>query len=127
MSEIRKDDIVEDFHGTKVADPYRWLEDPESEETKQWIQQMNEKSDEYFSATTTREEDKEKLEELWDYPKFSVPRIVNKRLFYQRNDGLQNQAILYMKDETGEERIIIDPNLLSDDGTVAMTNYFISH
>lgn len=127
MIKTRKDNIVEDFHGTKVADPYRWLEDPESEETKQWIQQMNEKSDEYFSATTTREEDKEKLEELWDYPKFSVPRIVNKRLFYQRNDGLQNQAILYMKDETGEERIIIDPNLLSDDGTVAMTNYFISH
>lgn len=123
----KKDKIIDDFHGTKVADPYRWLEDPESADTKQWVKAMGEQCDTYFSQMNTKEVDKEKLEQLWDYPKYFVPQKVNKRLFYQRNDGLQNQAVLYMKDETGEEKVMIDPNSLSDDGTVAMTNYFISN
>lgn len=122
----RKDNIVEDFHGTKVADPYRWLENPDSEETKQWVEAIGEQCDTYFSQTNTKEGDQKSLEKLFDYPKFFVPKKVNNRLFFQRNEGLQNQAILYMTDEN-EEKVIIDPNKLSDDGTVAMTNYFISN
>ncbi|HWO76445.1 MAG TPA: prolyl oligopeptidase family serine peptidase [Bacillus sp. (in: firmicutes)] len=125
MTVIYKSNIVEDFHGTKVADPYRWLEDPNCEEAKQWTQEIKEKCDAYFQDTTSREEDKARLTELWNYPKYFVPKRVKNRLFYLKNDGLQNQAVLYKKD--GEkESILIDPNQLSDDGTVAMTNYSIS-
>ncbi|HLS35139.1 MAG TPA: prolyl oligopeptidase family serine peptidase [Bacillota bacterium] len=126
MVKARKDDVVENFHGTKVADPYRWLEDPESEETKAWVQSIGEKCRAYFESTTTREEDETRLKELFDYSKLSVPKMVENRLFYLRNDGLQNQAVLYMK-ENDEEKILIDPNKLSEDGTTAMSNYFISH
>lgn len=126
MSEIRKDDIIEDFHGTKVADPYRWLEDPKSEDTKQWVKHWQKECDTYFSGARTKKEDMERLEELFDYPKFSAPRFVEGKFFYLRNEGLQNQAVLYVKDGSGEKELI-DPNSLSEDGTVAMTNYFISH
>ncbi|MBS4171772.1 prolyl oligopeptidase family serine peptidase [Bacillus sp. FJAT-49736] len=125
MLTIKKSNIVEDFHGTKVADPYRWLEDPDLAETKEWGNWMSEQCDAYFEETTTREKDRERLTELWNYPKFFVPKKVKNRLFYQKNDGLQNQAVLYMK-EGGKESVLIDPNTLSEDGTVAMTNYSFS-
>jgi prolyl oligopeptidase len=122
---IKKSDIVEDFHGTKVADPYRWLEESTSQETIDWGNRMTEQSDSYFAQTSTREKDRERLTELWNYPKFFVPKKVNNCLFYQKNDGLQNQAVLFMK-EGNEETVLIDPNTLSEDGTVAMTNYSFS-
>ncbi|WP_170006212.1 prolyl oligopeptidase family serine peptidase [Bacillus fonticola] len=125
MISTKKGEIVEDFHGTAVADPYRWLEDPQSEETIAWGAEMAKQCDAYFAQTSTREKDKKRLAELWDYPKFFVPQQVNDRLFYQKNDGLQNQAVLYMKDGENES-VLIDPNTLSDDGTVAMTRYSFS-
>lgn len=127
MVVARKDSIVEDFHGTKVADPYRWLEDPTSEETKEWVQAMGEDCDAYFSDGDVRREDKERLTELWDYEKFAVPKKVNGRLFFQQNPGLQNQAVLYMQDEGEEPVELIDPNTLSDDGTVALIHYTVSN
>lgn len=125
MQTYKKSDIVEDFHGTKVADPYRWLEDPTSEYTKQWVAEMNKQCQTYFEQTSTKEEDRNRLTQLWNYPKFFVPKKVEGRLFYQKNDGLQNQAVLYVKDGENES-VLIDPNTLSDDGTVAMTNYSFS-
>ncbi|WP_062109987.1 prolyl oligopeptidase family serine peptidase [Bacillus niameyensis] len=122
----RKDDIVEDFHGTKVADPYRWLEDPTSEETKEWVKAIGEHRNSYFAKSETSDADKKRLEELWDYPKVSVPKKVKGRLFYSKNSGLQNQPVLYVKDGD-EEVVLIDPNTLSEDGTVAMTSTSISH
>ncbi|MDQ0253580.1 prolyl oligopeptidase [Evansella vedderi] len=124
MLKTRKSDIMEDFHGTKVADPYRWLEDANSEETISWGKDIEEECKKYFS-TTEREEDRNRLTELWNYPKFFVPKQVENQLFYQKNNGLENQAVLYRKD--GKiEKVVIDPNLLSTDGTVAMTNYSFS-
>ncbi len=127
MVVARKDTIVEDFHGTKVADPYRWLEDPNSDETKEWVQGMGKDCEAYFSDGDVREEDKERLTKLWDYEKFGVPKKVNGRLFFQKNTGLQNQAVLYMQDEGEEPVAFIDPNTLSDDGTVALINYGVSN
>jgi len=125
MITIKKSDIVEDFHGTKVADPYRWLEDSTSQDTIDWGKWMSEQSDAYFEQISTREKDRERLTELFNYPKYFVPKKVKNRLFYQKNDGLQNQAVLYMK-EGEKETVLIDPNTLSEDGTVAMTNYSFS-
>ncbi|MCU9613556.1 prolyl oligopeptidase family serine peptidase [Caldibacillus lycopersici] len=125
MKIIHKSNIVEDFHGTKVADPYRWLEDATSKETIAWSEEQNRKSAEYFSHSPNAEEDRKRLTDLWDYPKHFVPKKVKNILFYQKNDGLQNQAILYQFVD-GEESIVLDPNLLSDDGTVALSNYSIS-
>ncbi|WML49037.1 prolyl oligopeptidase family serine peptidase [Neobacillus sp. PS3-34] len=122
---IKKDNIVEDFHGTMVVDPYRWLEDPNSKETIQWGKELGEKCEAYFKDTSTREEDKTRLTELWNYPKLFVPKRVKDKLFYQKNDGLQNQAVMYKKDGE-EDTVLLDPNKLSDDGTVAMTNYAFS-
>lgn len=125
MVTIKKDNIVEDYHGTKVADPYRWLEDPDSEHAVEWSKWMGEQCHTYFSETTTRDADRKRLGELWNYPKYFVPKVVKGQLYYQKNDGLQNQAILFRKD--GEiDTVIIDPNKLSEDGTVAMTNYSFS-
>ncbi|WP_010098304.1 prolyl oligopeptidase family serine peptidase [Ornithinibacillus scapharcae] len=125
MVTIKKDNIIEDYHGTKVADPYRWLEDPDSEQSLEWSQWMGEQCYTYFSTTTTRNADRKRLEELWNYPKYFVPKVVKGQLYYQKNDGLQNQAILFRKDGD-TDTIVIDPNKLSEDGTVAMTNYSFS-
>ncbi|MEN2768857.1 prolyl oligopeptidase family serine peptidase [Ornithinibacillus xuwenensis] len=125
MITIKKDNIVEDYHGTQVSDPYRWLEDPNSELSTQWSNWMTKRSHTYFSKTTSRDADRKRLEELWNYPKYFVPKKVKDQLYFQKNDGLQNQATLYRNDSDGET-VILDPNTLSDDGTVAMTNYSFS-
>lgn len=122
----RKDNIIEDFHGTKVTDPYRWLEDPDSEETQSFVNEMRKQCEMYFSQSETRNEDKKRLEELWNYPKVSVPRIVKGWRFYSKNSGLQNQPVLYV--QVGEkEEVLLDPNRLSDDGTIALMNYSVSY
>jgi prolyl oligopeptidase len=122
---VKKENIVEDYHGTIVSDPYRWLEDPNSSESIEWSNWMGEKCKEYFSGINTKEEDRKRLEELWNYPKYFVPKKVKGKLYFQKNDGLQNQAILFCKDGE-QENIVLDPNKLSTDGTVAMTNYSFS-
>jgi prolyl oligopeptidase len=123
-----QNDVIENFHGTEVADPYRWLEDPNSPESIQWGKGMQEQYETYFSDTkNTQQLDKQRLSELWNFPKFFVPKKVKNRLFYQKNDGLQNQAVLFTKENnSNSEAVVIDPNLLSDDGTAALTNYAIS-
>ncbi|WP_026908692.1 prolyl oligopeptidase family serine peptidase [Paucisalibacillus globulus] len=125
MITVKKDTIVEDYHGTKVSDSYRWLEDPSSSESKEWSNWMGEKCETYFSGIETKVEDKKRLEELWNFPKYFVPKKVKGNLYYQKNDGLQNQAILFHKDKENET-VVLDPNTLSEDGTVAMTNFSFS-
>lgn len=126
MTVTRKDNIVEDFHGTKVSDPYRWLEDPASDETIAWSDNMAQQGNAYFAKSPSKSEDKKRLEELWNYPKYFVPEDVKGHLFFQKNDGVQNQAVLYRRTK-GADEVVIDPNQLSDDGTVAMTSYEVSH
>ncbi len=122
---VKKDNIVEDYHGTKVSDPYRWLEDPTSSDSIEWSNWMGEKCHTYFSGLETKEADRKRLEELWNFPKYFVPKKVKGKLYYQKNDGLQNQAVLF-RNEGDKDVVVLDPNTFSEDGTVAMTNYSFS-
>jgi prolyl oligopeptidase len=121
--QARKADVVEDYHGTKVPDPYRWLEDPDSPETRAWVEAENRLTREYLDATPLRGEIEARLTALWDYPKYEPPQKKGGRYFFSKNDGLQNQAVLYMVQSLeGEPIEILDPNRLSEDGTAAVTN-----
>ena len=118
----RKDDTVDNYHGTMVADPYRWLEDPQSAETQAWVEEENEVTFDYLKAIPFREHIRERLTELWDYPKYSAPYKKGGRYFFSKNDGLQNQSIMYMQETLESEPVLVlDPNTFSEDGTVALT------
>jgi len=117
----RRGDQVDDYFGTKVADPYRWLEDDNAEETKAWVKAQVQFTDSWFSAVPTRPAIRERLTRLWNYERFSVPSKKGKRYFYSHNSGLQPQAVLYVTDDPMREgRVLLDPNTLSKDGTVAL-------
>lgn len=123
----RRDDVVEDYHGTMVADPYRWLENPTSDGTLNWVEAQNVVTSKYLSAIRAREEIQERMTALWDYPKYSVPVKRGDRYFFNKNTGLQNQSVLYMQHTLqGEAVVVIDPNTFSEDGTVALTNQAFS-
>jgi prolyl oligopeptidase len=124
MTVIRKDDVVDDYHGTLVADPYRWLEDPDDPDTQSWTAQQNERTRAFLDAIPARERFRQRLTELWNFPRFSAPRREGGRYFQQKNDGLQNQAVLYTRDSLDADLVeLLDPNGLSADGTVALTSY----
>ncbi len=123
----RKSDQVDDYHGIKVADPYRWLEDPNSEETQAWIQAQNQVTFDYLKEISAREPLKQRLTQLWDFAKYSIPFKEGNRYFYFKNDGLQNQSVLYVLDDLeGEAEVLLDPNTLSEDGTVALSGIALS-
>jgi prolyl oligopeptidase len=114
-------DTADDYHGTKVADPYRWLENLDAPETKAWIEAENRVTQDYL-ADTPREAIKAKLAALWNYERFGVPESHGGRYFYTRNDGLQNQAPVYVQQGLeSAPRLLLDPNTLSPDGTVALS------
>ena len=120
----RKADVVDDYHGTKVADPYRWLENAEDPETAAWVEAENKLTASLLGGSE-HEALKKRLQELFDYPRVSVPEQRGGRYFYLRNTGLQNQSILFVREgRTGPERVLLDPNALSPDGTVALTSTF---
>jgi len=122
----RKADVVDDYHGTRVPDPYRWLEDAKSEETLAWVEAQNRLTCSYVD-TPLREKLQERLTEIWNYPKYSIPNKVAGRYFFQKNDGLQNQDVYYVQDGlAAEPRVVLDPNKLSEDGTTALTGARIS-
>jgi prolyl oligopeptidase len=122
-----KSDRVDDYHGTIVADPYRFLEDPDSEETKAWVEAQNKVSFGYLNEIPAREKIKQRLTKLWDYEKYSIPWKEGENYFYFKNDGLQNQSVLYtLKSLDGEPKVLLDPNKLSEDGTVALSGLSIS-
>ena len=117
----RKEQVVEDYHGTKVADPYRWLEDPDSPETKAWVEAQNAVTFKYLEALPARQRIKDRLTKLWDYEKFGTPGKEGNRYFFSRNSGLQNQSVLYWSESlTDAPKLLIDPNTLSSDGTIAL-------
>ena len=117
----RKVDQTDDYHGVKVADPYRWLEDPDSAETRAWVAAENKVTGDYLSQIPERARIKARLTELWNYEKYTAPFKEGKRYFYFKNDGLQNQSVLYVADSINDKgRILLDPNGLSKDGTVSL-------
>ncbi|HMJ09094.1 MAG TPA: hypothetical protein VK468_08815, partial [Pyrinomonadaceae bacterium] len=91
----RKGDQVDDYHGVKVSDPYRWMEDTDSAETKSWIEAENKITSSYLSTIPQREKIKNRLTELWNYERYSAPAKVGSFYIYSKNDGLQNQSVLY--------------------------------
>ncbi|MEH1846626.1 MAG: prolyl oligopeptidase family serine peptidase [Nostoc sp.] len=130
-----KSNQVDNYHGTLVADPYRWLEDADSEETRTWIEAQNQVTFGYLSEIPSREKIKQRLTKLWDYEKYGIPFKEGKslpdgsteRYFYFKNDGLQNQSVLYtLKTLDDQPKVLLDPNKLSEDGTVALSGLSIS-
>ena len=120
--QTRKDDAVDDYHGTKVADPYRWLEDVDSPETRSWVDAENRVTFGYLERIPERERIRHRLTELWDYPKYGAPFKKGGRYFFFKNSGLQNQAVLYTQVSlTAAPEVLLDPNTLSADGTVALS------
>jgi prolyl oligopeptidase len=127
VPQTRKGDVVDDFHGTEVSDPYRWLEDTESEETADWVEAENLATFSFLDGISEREVIRQRLTELWDYERYGVPFSEAGRYFYFKNDGLQNQSVLYVQEGLGEEgRALLDPNALSEDGTVALTTVSVT-
>lgn len=125
--ETRKEAVVDTFYGTPVEDPYRWLEDDNSEETAQWVERQNEVTFTYLNGLPGRDTIKARLTALMDYPKISAPFKRAGKYFFGKNDGLQNQSVIYMSESLhGDARILLDPNTLSDDGTIALSGMEIT-
>jgi prolyl oligopeptidase len=123
----KKVDQIDDYHGVKVADPYRWLENMDSPETKAWIDAEQKVTASYLSTIPQREKIRARLTELWNYERFSPPTKKAGLYFFSRNSGLQNQSVLYVAPAlTAEPRILLDPNTLSKDGTVALSRTSLS-
>jgi prolyl oligopeptidase len=119
--ETQRTDVVDDYFGTKIPDPYRWLEDTGSPETAAWVQAQNKLSSAYLAALPDREPFKERLTKLFNFERYSTPKWEGGRYVYMKNDGLQNQSVLYtMKKLDDQPAVLLDPNKLSDDGTVAV-------
>ena len=112
---------VDDYFGTKIKDPYRWLEDDNSSETKKWVIEENKVTSDYLSKIPFRDAIKKRITELNNYPKYSAPFKVGEYFFFYKNDGLQNQSVLYyQKGFNGKPSVFLDPNTFSTDGTVAV-------
>jgi prolyl oligopeptidase len=124
---VSKSDQIDNYHGTAVTDPYRALEDPDTEDTKAWVQVQNQLTFGYLNEIPAREKIKQRLTKLWDYEKYGTPFKEGESYFYFKNDGLQNQSVLYtLPTLDAEPRILLDPNQLSEDGTVALSGISIS-
>ena len=120
-------DVVDDYHGTKVPDPYRWMEDLDSPQIKEWVAAQNKVTFGYLEAIPQRKQINKRLTALWDYEKYGMPRKYGSRYFFARNDGLQDQYVLYVTDSLdGQPRVLIDPNKLSADGTIALAGTSIT-
>jgi prolyl oligopeptidase len=125
--ETRRQEHFDEYHGVKVADPYRWLEDDRSEETAAWVKAQNEVTFSYLEKIPFREKIFADLEKAYNYPKYSAPRKKGDYFYFYKNDGLQNQAVLYrQKGLAGEPEIVLDPNKLSPDGTTRLTVFSLS-
>jgi prolyl oligopeptidase len=123
----RRADQVDDYHGSAVSDPYRWLEDVDAPETRAWIEAENALTFDYLAAIPQRDAIRRRLTALWDYPRYGTPFKKRGQYFYFRNDGLQNQSVLYRQPGLrADPTVLLDPNLLSSDGTVAVTTVALS-
>lgn len=126
--ESKRGDQVDDYNGEKVSDPYRWLESADSAETKAWVDAQNKVTFGYLEQIPNRAALKERLTQLWNFERVGIPVKRGGRYFYTRNDGLQNQAVLYVADSLdAEPRVLLDPNKILADGTAALSGWQPSH
>jgi prolyl oligopeptidase len=117
-------DVVDDYHGTQVADPYRWLEDPDAPRTRAWIEAQNLLTRSFLDAVPERPAILARLTEVWNHERYGVPKRRGGKLFFTRNDGLQDQPVLCVADGLdAAPRVLLDPSTLSKDGTVALTQF----
>ena len=124
--DTKKVDHTDNYFGTQVADPYRWLE-THNEEVEEWIEAQNEVTSNYLNSIDFRDEIKARLTEIWDYPKYGAPFKENDKYYFSKNDGLQNQSVIYVQETLeAEPKVFFDPNKLSEDGTVALTAFEFS-
>lgn len=120
-------DQTDDYHGVKVADPYRWLEDTDSQDTHDWVESENKLTFSYLDQIPYRAAIRDRMTKLWNYERFTVPSQFGGRYFYEHNDGLQNQNVLFVADSlNAQPRPLLDPNTLSADGTVALAGTAIT-
>jgi prolyl oligopeptidase len=124
----RQVDTVDNYFGTKISDPYRWLENDTSAETAAWVAAENVVTNDYLAKIPFREKIRERLTKMWNYPRFGVPFREGPWYFFFKNDGLQNQSVFYIrKGLDGDPRVLLDPNKLSEDGTIALAGTSVSH
>ncbi|XP_030950854.1 prolyl endopeptidase-like [Quercus lobata] len=123
----RDESVVDDYHGVKIADPYRWLEDPDAEEVKEFVEEQVKLTASVLEKCETREKLREKITKLYDHPRYGAPFKRGDKYFYFHNTGLQAQSVLYVQDSLdGETEVLLDPNALSEDGTVSLSSLSIS-
>ncbi len=118
--DTRKGDVVDTIFGVPVADPYRWLEDDMSEETEEWVKARNNITFGYLDKIPYRDQIRERLMEIWNYEKFSIPFREGDYIYFAKNDGLQNQYVYYRQKEGGDPELFLDPNSFSADGTTSL-------
>src|SRR2546427_4540998 len=122
-----KSAVVDDYHGTPVPDPYRWLEDPDAPDSRAWIEAENRITESYLAQIPQRDAIRRRLTQLWNYPKYGAPFHKAGRYFFFKNDGLQNQSVLYNQASlVADAEVLLDPNVLSSDGTVALSTLALS-
>ncbi|MAL83625.1 MULTISPECIES: prolyl oligopeptidase family serine peptidase [Idiomarina] len=124
--ETRKGDVVDTYFGTEVADPYRWLEDDRSEETENWVKAQNEVTFAHLESIPYRETIEKRLTELWNYEKISAPFKEGDYTYFYKNDGLQNQYVVYRQKGDEEPEVFLDPNTFSEDGTTSLAQLTFS-
>ena len=123
----KKVDTVDTYFGHEVADPYRWLEDDNSEETALWVDAENKVTHDYLSQIPFREDLEKRLTEIWNYPKYGIPFQKGGNYFFFKNNGIQNQSVLYITDDLDKQAtVLLNPNLLAEDGTVALAGMGVS-
>ena len=124
----KKVDTIDVYFGHQVADPYRWLEDDNSPETEAWVNAENEVTFGYLEQIPFRNKIKERLEQIWDYPKYGVPFKEGNNFYFFKNDGMQNQYVIYKQTALeAEPEVFLDPNTFSEDGTVALSGLEFNH
>jgi prolyl oligopeptidase len=122
--QTRKGDVVDDYFGTKVPDPYRWMEDLNAPDVKQWVDAENAVTFKYLDSLPVRDAFKKRITDLYNYPRVTTPYFQGRRWFYSRNTGLQRQSVVFTRETlTGPETVVVDPNQLSPDGSVALSSF----
>ncbi|MSP08678.1 MAG: S9 family peptidase, partial [Chitinophagaceae bacterium] len=118
--ETKKTETIDTYFGTKINDPYRWLEDDKSAETASWVKEENNLTFDYLSKIPFRNKIKERMEKLWNYEKISAPFKEGDYTYFYKNNGLQNQSVLYRTHKSGKEELFLDPNTFSKDATTSL-------
>jgi prolyl oligopeptidase len=116
----KKGDVIDSYFGTKVPDPYRWLEDDKSDETASWVREQNKITSGYLESIPYKEEIKSRLKKMWNYEKYTAPRREGVYIYFSKNNGLQNQFVIYRQKNNGDPEVFIDPNKFSADGTTSL-------